>query len=186
MLTKSDHIEIELAQKDATKFESTVLALAAGSIHEAGVRQYTNDFKLAKGDNVKLLEIIFGRLHKANYLSEDEVASFKPILNLLEDRNASTAEVLKLVQSVYNTLVEKRASPLAIAFAGIAKNSVQLVQEKEAEGYTRKKWWAIVGADLAGAGTGALAGALVPGIGLVIGGVCGALTASGTALMETD
>lgn len=163
-----------------------ILAHAAGALHEKYVRIYLNDFREASEDTGRYIHLTFRRLQNIHMLCKSEILQLERILTLLNNHQASVAEAQKLVRDVLNTLVEQDASPCAVALASIAENSLQLCSEMESPTAKEKlKWWQILGADLEGAGAGALAGSMLPGVGTTTGAICGAAIASGKAIQST-
>jgi hypothetical protein len=158
-----------------------ILARAAGELHGEAVRRYLKDFDEAKGNTAHHIQLTFDRLMHVGAMSKSEVLRLKTILTLLDEHTASSADALKVVRDVHNALVDEEASPCAVALASIAENSITLAIEMvSAKG--KVNWWHALGADLVGAGAGALTGAPVAGVGAVGGAIAGAASGTGAYL----
>lgn len=184
-ITKQTNSQSENFVPDKTMCSGAyILAHAAGELHGKAVRQYLKDFQEAEGNIVKHIQLMFYRLQDLHALSKSEVLHLNKILALLKNSQASSADALKVVRDVHHALVDEEASACAVAMGGIAENSVCLaIETKSAETEMRgPNWWHVLGADLAGAGAGAIAGSAVPAVGTAVGAICGAAVASGKAL----
>ena len=181
-MIEQNHFQSEDFVPDGSICSDTyILAHAAGELHGVAVRRYLEDFKQAEGKIDDHIHLILGRLHRVHALSKSELLHLKAIVKLLNNQQASSADALKVVRDVHNTLVDEESSPCALALASIAKNSIHLAIEMES--MKRKvNWWHVLGADLKGAGAGALGGAAAGGVGATLGAVCGAAIGSGAAL----
>jgi hypothetical protein len=187
-------------------YDAGAFALAAGSIHGEAARQYARELQptelqftkgigvRAQGGTAQITRNTFRRLTDAKILSQRETEALERILTLLDDKMAPSDEVRKVSLDVYDELVQSKASPCAIALAGIAKNSIEIAIEMEhtkgkvSKGKVKKSrvnWWHILGADLSGAGTGALAGAGGGPLGIIGGLIAGAVVGSGTELAKS-
>jgi hypothetical protein len=193
-------------------YDPGAFARAAGSIHEEAARQYARGLQsteveftkgigvTAQGGAAQITRNTLRRLTDAKILSQSETEALERILTLLDDKTAPSNEVRKVSVDVYNKLVRSKASPCAIALAGIAKNSIKIAIEvehtkgkadegKATKGKAKKNevnWWHILGADLAGAGTGALAGAGGGPLGIIGGAIAGAAVGSGGELIKSQ
>jgi len=153
-----------------------VLALAAGELHGLAVRRYLKNFHESEGNTVHHIQLTLDRLLHVRLLSRGEVLRLKTILTLLDKHEASSADALRVVRDVHNAMVDEEASLCAVALASIAENSVHLAIEMEsAKG--KVNWWHVLGADLVGAGEGALVGSLGGPGGVGLGAACGAAIA---------
>ncbi|HEX7607762.1 MAG TPA: hypothetical protein VF370_00375 [Candidatus Cryosericum sp.] len=186
-------------------YDPLVFARAAGRIHEEGARQYASEFLptkahvtkgvggkaeggtaegvLAEAGAAQITRNTLEQLMDAKILSPKEALALGRILTLFEAGSVSTDEVKRVSLEVYEELVQSKASPVAIALAGIARNSVQIAVKMHTEGEVN--WWRVVGADLAGAGTGALAGSAGGPLGTIGGAIAGAVVASGGELAKS-
>lgn len=199
-------------------YDPGAFARAAGSIHEEAARQYARGLQSTElqpaeggifkalvgvtvpGGTAQITRNTLRRLTDAKILSQSETEALERILTLLDDKTAPSNEVKKVSVDVYNKLVRSKASPCAIALAGIAKNSIKIAIEvehtkgkadegKATKGKAKKNevnWWHILGADLAGAGTGALAGAGGGPLGIIGGAIAGAAVGSGGELIKSQ
>jgi hypothetical protein len=192
-------------------YDPGAFALTAGSIHGEAARQYARELQpteveftkgigvTAQGGAAQITRSTFRRLTDAKILSQSETEALERILTLLDDKKTPSDEVKKVSLDVYDKLVQSKASPCAIALAGIAKNSVEIAIEMEhakgkvSEGKAGKgkvrrskiNWWHILGEDLSGAGTGALAGAGGGPLGIIGGAIAGAVVGSGKELAKS-
>jgi len=198
-------------------YDPGAFARAAGSIHEEAARQYARGLQSTElqpaeggifkalvgvtvpGGTAQITRNTLRRLTDAKILSQSETEALERILTLLDDKKTPSDEVKKVSLDVYDKLVQSKASPCAIALAGIAKNSVEIAIEMEhakgkvSEGKAGKgkvrrskiNWWHILGEDLSGAGTGALAGAGGGPLGIIGGAIAGAVVGSGKELAKS-
>jgi len=186
-------------------YDPGAFALSAGLVHEKAARQYASELQptraatvtkgvtarrdkawggMAEVGTAQITRNTLEQLMDAKILSPKEALALGRVLTLFEAGSVSTDEVKKVSLEVYEELVRSKASPVAIALAGIAKNSVQIAIEMR---HTKSEvnWWRVVGADLAGAGTGALAGAAGGPLGIIGGAIAGAVVASGGELAKS-
>jgi hypothetical protein len=181
-MTKQIHSESEEFIPDRTMYSSAyILARAAGELHGEAVRWYLKDFDEAKGNTAHHIQLMFDRLLHVGAMNKSDVLRLKTILTLLNDHKVSSADALKVVRDVRNAMVDEEASPCAVALASIAENSVNLAIEMQCMNF-----WGALGADLVGAGAGALAGAPVAGVGAVVGALAGAASGTGAYLAAAN
>jgi hypothetical protein len=160
------------------------LALAAGELHGTLFRQGLARLKECHGDVHQAARRDLEELQAANIISASEMAQLKKILALLQEGNEEgLSQAVKEITAIHSELIDQRASPVAIAIAGVAANSSTSVHHSTGPQGRAIKWVGIVVGDVMGAIGGANAGKILgpwgAGAGAIIGGAAGSIKASG-------
>ena len=160
------------------------LARSAGEYHGQFVKQFVAAAQAAEGDFSLLALNGLRELATAGSITAREASQITEFISwLLKGESIQLAAVRDRSRNLREQFITSKASPAAIAIAGVAVSSFQSQTDTGAGTRARLPKFIRVGmADVGGAIVGAVFGSVVPGVGTVTGAISGGALGSGIAL----
>jgi hypothetical protein len=113
--------------------EPRALALAAGDIHGALMRELLAYFKLPEYERTKRAQDALGQLRSKGLVTDKESAYLTTILDTIHNVNMTDPQIAEQVSKAYQELKSASAGSVALAIAGIAVDSTQTEARRAVE-----------------------------------------------------
>jgi len=157
-------------------FNPNTVARHAGDMHGALMKQILQSVERAKTDPAQAMRDDLHQLHNIELVSAHDMEQLGLVISAITSEQAPSKTLMQVDQFLDQLLAQgETASPVAVAIANIALNSVKSIQSGGAMEDKPK----VPQSDVAGAIGGALGGAIGGGLGgAVIGAIVGGAVAS--------